>query len=63
MTRREAENERWETPSLEWIHQVRREQQWKRGKKPPRPMPRAQAEALAKKNGLKLTDPVAREVT
>lgn len=57
MTRREAENERWETPSLEWIHQVRRDLQRKRGKKPPRPMPRAQAEALARKYGLRLLPP------
>ena len=63
MKKREAEEERWETPSLEWIHQVRRERQRKRGKKPPRPMPRAQAEALAKKYGLKLTDPVPRAAT
>ncbi len=63
MKKREADEEQWETPSLEWIHQVRRELQRKRGKRPPRPMPRAQVEALAKKYGLKLTDPVARKRT
>lgn len=57
MKKREAKRETWETPSLEWIHQVRREQQRARAGRPPRALPRARAEALARKYGLKLLPP------
>lgn len=46
--------ERMETPSLEWIHRVRRERQAERAGKPMRPVPREESEKLAKQFGLKL---------
>ena len=42
---------------MEWIHQVRREQQRARAGRPPRALPRARAEGLARKYGLKLLPP------
>ena len=57
MRKREAEGEAWESQSLAWIHQVRREQQRARAGRRPRPLPRTRAEALARKYGLKLLPP------
>ena len=48
------EEEKWETPSLEWIHRVRREMA-ERGEKGP--MPLARQKALAKKYGSKVVAP------
>ena len=57
MKKREAKRGIWETPSLEWIHQVRREQQRARFGTRPRPLLRTRAEALARNYGLKLLPP------
>ena len=54
MKKRESEKEAWETPSLEWIHRVRRERQSERAGQPPRPASPEESEKLAKKYGLKL---------
>lgn len=58
MKRHKQEDEKWETPSLEWIHRVRRERQAERGGRPILPLSRKQAEQLAKQYGLKLARPV-----
>ncbi len=50
MTRNE---EKWETPSLEWIHRVRAEHA-RRRKGALSPMPLAKQKALAAEYGLKL---------
>ena len=55
MKKRETEKESWETPSLEWIHRVRRERQSERAGRPLRPLSQEESEKLAKKYGLKLT--------
>ncbi len=57
MRKPNAEEEIWESQSLAWIHQVRREQLQARAGRRPRPLPRARAEALARKYGLKLLPP------
>jgi hypothetical protein len=57
MGKREVEEEAWETQSLAWIHNVRRELQRARAGKRARPLPRKRAEALARKYGLKLLPP------
>ena len=49
----------WETPSLEWIHRVRRERQQERGARRPRPLSRDKAEKLAEEYGLRIVRPVA----
>ena len=54
MKKREIEEEAWETPSLEWIHRVRRELQLERGGHPPRPLSKKESEKLVKEYGLKL---------
>ena len=54
MKKHGIEEEPWETPSLEWIHRVRRELQLERGGQPPRPLPKKESERLAKRYGLKL---------
>lgn len=54
MKKHEGEAEKWETPSLEWIHQVRRMRQAERAGKPMRPVSRQESEKLAKQFGLKL---------
>ncbi len=54
MKRRRVEKEIWETPSLEWIHRVRRELQQERGGQPPRPLSKKESERLVKRYGLKL---------
>ncbi len=59
MKKRDAEKEAWGTPSLEWIHRVRRERQVARGGQPVRSLPRREAEKLAKRYGLKLGRPSA----
>ena len=46
-------------PSLEWIHKVRRERQKARRGRPARPLPRSEAEKLARRFGLKLARPVS----
>ena len=43
--------------SLEWIHEVRGERQKARRGRPARPLPRAEAEKLARRYGLKLARP------
>ncbi len=57
MRKRNAEEETWESQSLAWIHQVRREQLQARAGRRPRPLPRTRAETLARKYGLKLLPP------
>ncbi len=57
MRKHKAEKDAWETPSLEWIHRVRRERQATRGGQPIRPLSRSEAEALAMRWGLKLARP------
>ncbi len=57
MKKRKAEKEAWETPSLEWIHHVRRERQIRRAGQPIHLLSRAQAEKLATRWGLKLARP------
>lgn len=59
MKKREPEKEAWETPSLDWIHQVRREHQVARAGRPLRPLSREEAERLAAQYGLKLARPSA----
>ena len=58
MKKRDGETEKWETPSLEWIHLVRRERQAERMGRPILPLSKKQAEKLAKQYGLKLAKPV-----
>ncbi len=62
MKKRAVEKELWETPSLEWIHRVRRERQVERAGRPLRPLSYKKAEKLAKKYGLELASrlPVGR---
>jgi hypothetical protein len=55
MKKDKAREEAWETPSLEWIHRVRRERQSQRSGQPIRPLSRDEAEKLAARYGLKLT--------
>ena len=43
--------------SLEWIHKVRGERQKARRGRPTQPLPRAEAEKLARRYGLKLARP------
>jgi hypothetical protein len=47
------------SPSLEWIHKVRRERQKARRGRPAQPLPRAEAEKLARRYGLKLARPAS----
>ncbi len=54
MKRHNAGQQTWETPSLQWIHEVRRERQLERAGQPPRPLPRKESEQLAKRYGLRL---------
>lgn len=53
MKKSEVAEEAWETPSLEWIHRIRKEMHAERKGKPARPLSRKEAETLAKKYGLK----------
>jgi hypothetical protein len=54
MTKRETEKAPWETPSLDWIHAVRRARHAERAGRPPRALSSDESERLAKKYGLKL---------
>lgn len=58
MKKPKKEEDMWETPSLEWIHRVRRERQAERGGRPIRPLSKKEAEKLAKQYGLKPAKPV-----
>lgn len=57
MKKSEVVEEAWEAPSLEWIHWIRKEMHAERKGKPARPLSRKEAEALARKYGLKLLPP------
>ena len=59
MTKRKSLDEAWETPSLEWIHRVRSDEQRARRGQPPRPLARGEAEKLARRYGLDLSRPAA----
>lgn len=52
--RKEAHGETWETPSLEWIHRVRRERQFERAGRRAEPASPTEAAELARRYGLKL---------
>ena len=54
MKKRDGGAEHWETPSLEWIHRVRRENQAGRQGRPVVPLSRKEAERLAKRYRLKV---------
>lgn len=57
MKKREPKEEVWETPSLKWIHRVRRQQHAKRTGRPFLPLSRKEAEKLTQQYGLKLARP------
>ena len=59
MTKKEGKEPAWETPSLDWIHRVRRESQAAREGRQPEPLTRQAAEALVERFGLKLARPEA----
>jgi hypothetical protein len=59
MKKSKASDEVWETPSLEWIHRVRRSEQRARRGQPPRTLSRDEAERLARRYGLELSRPAA----
>lgn len=61
MKKTERKEPPWETPSLEWIHRVRRDRQAERKGQPVRPLPHAEAEELAKRFGLKVARPAHTE--
>jgi hypothetical protein len=50
---------RRKSPSLEWIHRIRRERQKARRGRPAQPLPRKEAEKLARRYGLKLARRIA----
>ncbi len=54
MKKSDVKEESWETPSLEWLHRIRREMREERRGKPARPLNAKETEALAKKYGLKV---------
>lgn len=54
MEKQEVDKEEWETPSLEWIHRVRRARQAERGGQPPHPPSHTEAEELARTYGLQV---------
>lgn len=54
MKKREREKDAWDTPSLEWIHRVRRDRQSERAGRSLRPLSQEESEKLAKRYGLKL---------
>jgi hypothetical protein len=54
MKKHEKEEEAWETPSLEWIHRIRREMRRDRKGRPARPLSRRELEKLAGRYGLKV---------
>ena len=51
MKKSKAAEEGWETPSLDWIHGIRREMHKERKGKRAQPLARKEAEKLAKKYG------------
>jgi hypothetical protein len=55
MKKSKASDKVWETPSLEWIHCVRSDEQRARRGQPPRPLARDEAEKLARRYGLELS--------
>ena len=57
MKKRNSQEGMWETPSLEWIHRVRSEQQAQRKGEKLVPLSHEEAEALAKPDGLSLVRP------
>jgi len=57
MNRSKEAEEKWETPSLEWIHRVRRELARRGGRGP---MPLAKQRALASQYGTTLVGPPAK---
>ena len=57
MSKPKHTEEKWETPSLEWIHRVRRELARRSGKGP---MPLAKQRALAAQYGSKLVESPAK---
>ena len=61
MKKQKSEKEVWETPSLTWIHQIRRERQGERAGRPLHPTSREESEKLARWYGLKLARPTAVE--
>ena len=61
MKKSKATDSAWETPSLEWIHRVRRESQEARKGAAPAPLPREEAERLARRYGLAIAQPAAAE--
>lgn len=52
------EHETWETPSLEWIHRIRRARQAEREGRPIALLSKQETERLAKQYGLKLVKPM-----
>lgn len=54
MTETEPEEPPWETPSLDWIHRVRRESREGSAGRPPEILSREEAEKLAARFGLEL---------
>ena len=60
MKKSNSEEGMWETPSLEWIHRVRSEQQAKRKGGKLVPISHEEAETLAKQYGLSLVRPTSR---
>jgi hypothetical protein len=54
MKKRKEEKETWETPSLGWIHRIRRDRQRERAGRPLYPLSKKESERLARKYGLKL---------
>lgn len=54
MKRRDTRAETWETPSLDWIHRVRRRRQAARRSRAVQPLSRPEAQRLVERYGLKL---------
>ena len=54
MKKGKRNKEVWETPSLTWIHQIRRDRQREQAGRPLFPLSRKESERLADKYGLKL---------
>ena len=54
MKKQKSEKEVWETLSLTWIHEIRRDRQGERAGRPPQPTSGVESEKLARRCGLKL---------
>ena len=52
--KKKASDEAEESPSLQWIRRVRRQEQLARRGRSPRPLPRSEAAKLARRYGLDL---------